>query len=103
MTGWNMPPGVTESMIPGCYDAPPLDRCECCGCWLTFNPDRSEVQYLTGNCTGAAKVAGDFYPCYGSEAETDGPHEPHTWQEYNGINEYRVCRHCGAENVMGAF
>jgi hypothetical protein len=101
MNDWNMPPGVSVRDIPGYDDPPPLDRCEVCGCWLSFDPQRVEIKYLNGHCSGESigdPVAGfTYYPCHGSEGQTDGPHAAHDWQEYDGQREYRTCSHCGFE------
>jgi hypothetical protein len=54
MTGWNLPPGVNESDIPGNRPEDWLmeaiaegwrPRCEKCGGFLAIEPDDLEVQY----------------------------------------------------------
>jgi hypothetical protein len=82
-------------------EPPPPAHCEVCGCFLPLRPDRTDERSITGKCPGAvhSDEYGYYGRCYGSEGEITGPHEAHTWQEYDGVNLVTQCRYCRHYNT----
>lgn len=102
MSNYNLPPGVTVSMLPG-YDEPPwypTIRCAACGCWIGYGDKHiasQETHYRTYHCKGGE------YPTCEDWLDNDVSHKPHDWQDYDGITTWYKCPHCGAETPIKEY
>ena len=92
---------------PGCSDPPeepdyaPI-RCSHCNYQLKNKPDRSEDVDILMQCSG---VDQEWLEC-GYDCGMCGDnkiHEPHEYSEGFYRKYYRVCKHCGTENMESDY
>jgi len=97
--GWSYPPGCSGP--PEEPDYVPI-RCSNCNYQLKNNPDRSEDVEILMQCSG---VDQEFlergYDC--GMCGNNNIHEPHEYSEGFYRKYYRVCKHCGTENMESDY
>lgn len=105
MSGYNLPPGVTVSMIPGNRPEDELAeriaegwrmRCEGCGGFLKFESDFFESRYQPTRCDG--RDSGGYYAPFPDCPREDEIHESHQTRAYIGVVDVHLCRRCGGAN-----
>ena len=101
----NLPPGVTESMIPGnrpedADDGSGRLHCDRCGGFLRTKPDREETRSRLEPCNGARYVSDDNDGYFDIHFQCDlmSEHRPHMVDAYIGGVDIHECTRCGKVN-----